>query len=286
MKIKLPKLKAGVPNFLFLVIGLGIGVVVTLSLPNISRLTSIVFPSESLAEDENGQTEDRKRSLEATFREIIEAESNDDWDTLYGVVKPTDKEWLSVEDMALLYKKDKYLILSTEVIVHGVSVSGDTGSVDNTVIRCKTEKCTGEGKLEDRNDDKFVYIDGKWYRQSLKEPTEKARQIAAYIYADYKTREIDRKMLADKYGGGEDNPSKIIKTIATMLENDPEYLAYTEAWVEKDKAETSSANVNENSIEVVQSSNANPQVIKQPNLYNPVNCTTQTIGNFTYTDCY
>jgi len=100
-----------------------------------------------------------------------------------------------MDDMILQYKKDKYSIVSTEVIVHGVSVSGDTGDVDNTVIRCKTKECTGENKVEKRSNDQFVYEDGKWYQKSLKEPSDKARQLTSYVYAEYQNRADDKNFL-------------------------------------------------------------------------------------------
>jgi len=263
-------------GIILLIAGIVIGVGITTYPPLLKGAQIKSLSSIKIADN----TEVKKQALQDFFRGLTEAESKDDWEKLYATVNPSDKKWLSIEDMTLLYKKDKYSIVSTEVVVHGISVSGDTGYVDKTIIACKTKECTGENKLERRHNDEFVYIDGQWLQQARKEPSDKARQLAAYIYADYKTREKDRKLLADKYGGGEDDLRKIIKTISTMLENDPEYFAYTEAWVEKHKAESSRPNVYVDSPDVIQQ-----PVVQQPS-FNRLNCTSNTIGDYTYTNCY
>lgn len=266
-----------------LLAGVAIGVGITTVYPQIAVMVKSQSQIKPAIVNVVDKAVARKQALEKLSRELTEAESKDDWQKLYTVVNPVDKKWLSIEDMTLLYKKDKYSIVSTEVIVHGISVSGDVGNVDNTVITCKTKECTGKDKLEKRNNDEYVYLDGQWFQQSIKEPSEKARKLAAYIYAEYKTREKDRKMLSDKYGGGEDDLRKIIKTIATMLENDPEYFAYTEAWVEKNKAEASRPNVYVDSPDIIQQPVVQQQ---QPSFNNRVNCTSNTIGDYTYTNCY
>ena len=224
----------------------------------------------------------KKASLAKFYKELTEAVSKDNWKKLYAAVNPSDKKWLTIEDMTLLYKKDKYSIVSTEIVVHGISVSGYKGNVDKTVIACKTKECTGENKLERRHNDEFTYIDDQWYQQAKKEPSEKARQSAAYIYTTYHSREKDRKLLADKYGGGVDDLRKIIKTIAITLENDPEFFAYTEAFVDKIKAENAKSNVYVDSPDVIQQ----PVVQQQPNFNNRLNCTSNSIGDYTFTNCY
>ena len=283
-KIKhgLSKQKSKFFGAFLLVAGIAIGVGITTAYPQITTMVKSQSQTKPVVENVVDQTEVKKQSLETLSRELTEAESKDDWQKLYIVVNPADKKWLSIEDMTLLYKKDKYSIVSTEVIVHGISVSGDTGNVDNTVITCKTKECTGENKLEKRNNDQFAYINGQWYQESKKEPSDKARQLAAYIYNYYKTRNDYKEKLVDKYGGGQDDLTKIIRTISIMIENDPEYFAYTEAWVEKHKAEASRPSVYVDSPDVIQQ----PVVQQQPSFNNRLNCTSSTIGNYTYTNCY
>lgn len=268
---------------LLLLAGIGIGIGITTAYPQIATLVKSQAQVNAPVENVVDQTEVKKKALETLFQEITGAESKDDWQKLYSVVNPADKKWYSVDDMTLQYKKDKYSIISTEVIVHGVSVSGNTGSVDNTVIRCKTKECTGENKIEKRNNDQFVYLDGQWYQQSLKEPSDKARQLSAYIYNFYKTRNDYTEKLVNKYGGGQDDLTKIIRTISIMIENDPEYFAYTETWVEKNKAEASRPNVYVDSPDVIQQPVVQQQ---QPSFNKSLNCTSNTIGNYIYTNCY
>lgn len=269
-------------GLLLLTIGIAIGIGITTSFPQIAGITKLKSQLKPAVEKVVDQTEVKKQALEKLFRELTEAESKDDWQKLYIVVNPTDKKWFSMDDMILQYKKDKYSIVSTEVIVHGVSVSSDTGDVDNTVIRCKTKECTGKNKVEKRSNDQFVYEDGKWYQKSLKEPSDKARQLTSYVYAEYQNRADDKKLLIEKYGGGKNDLRTIIRTMSIMLENDPEFFAYVETWVEKNKAEASRPNVYVDSPDVIQQ----PVVQQQPSFNNRLNCTSNSIGNYTYTNCY
>lgn len=201
MQIKriLEKQKNIILGISLLVIGMAFGIGITTYLP-LLKGTAKIEPQSSVNTADNAEA--KKLALEKFSRELMEAESKHDWEKLYATINPTDKKWLSIEDMTLLYKKNEYSIVSTEVVVHGISVSDDIGHVDKTVIACKTKECTGENKLERRHNDEFVFLNGQWIQQVKKEPSDKARQLAAYIYADYKTREKDRKLLADKYGGG------------------------------------------------------------------------------------
>lgn len=284
-KIKhgLGKQKNRLLGVLLLFMGIILGVGIAIAYPKIASMVSSQSKLNTSVETKLVTSEDKKKALETLFRELTEAESKDNWQKLYTVVNPSDKKWFTIEDMTLQYKKDKHSIVSTEVIAHGVSVSGDVGSVDKTIIKCKTKECTGENKLEKRNNDQFVYVDGQWYRQSIKEPSDKARQLAAYIYNFYKTRNDYTEKLVDKYGGGQDDLSKIIRTIAIMIENDPEYFAYTETWVEKNKAEASRPNVYVDSPDVIQQPVVQQQ---QPSFNNRINCSSNTIGSYTYTNCY
>ena len=71
--------------------------------------------------------------------------------------------------------------------------------------------------------------------------------------------------------------------MSIMLENDPEFFAYTETFVEKLKTESSRPNVYVDSPDVIQQPVVQQQ---QPSFNNRVNCTSNTIGNYTYTNCY
>lgn len=283
LKHGLGKQKNKLFGALLLLVGIAIGVGITTAYPQITTMVKSQTQVKPVVENLVDQTQVKKQALETLFKELTEAESKDDWQKLYSVVNPADKKWFSIEDMTLQYKKDKYEIVSTEMIVHGVSVSGDTGSVDNTVIRCKTKECSGKDKVEKRNNDQFVYTDGQWYQQSIKEPSDKARQLTSYVYSEYQNRADDKKLLIGKYGGGKDDLRTIIRTMSIMLENDPEFFAHTEVWVEKRKAEASRPNVYVDSPDVIQQPVVQQQ---QPSFNRSLNCTSSTIGNYTYTNCY
>lgn len=267
-------------------LGLGtfIGVLITttpslakFTLPKIAYLKNLVSPQTISQNVEVDSTDEKKQELEAFYKELTEAESKGDYEKLYSTINPSDKKWFSFEDMILIHEGNKPV--SIEYIVHSISVLNDTGSVDRTVIACSTKECVGNDRKEQRGIKEFVYINKQWYQQPQKEPSEKARQLAAYMYTNSNNQ--TRKKLADKYAGGVDDYIKIIRTWSIVLENNPELMAYDEALVEKHKAESSKPNVYVEAPDVIQQ----PAPVIQQQTY-PRNCTSTTIGNYTYTNCY
>lgn len=263
---------------LLLLIGVAIGVGITTAYPQISTMVKSQSQIKPAIENVVDQTEVKKKTLESFYQGLTEAESKEDFEKLYSTVNPENKKWFTIEDMTLIYKGGKPA--SIEYVVHGMTVSGDSGSVDRTVITCATKECTGEDKKEQRGIKEFVYINDQWYQQARKEPSEKARQLAAYMYANSSNQK--QKELANRYGGGVNQSTRIIRTWSIILENDPELMAYDEALVEKHKVESNKQDIYVESPDIIQQP-AQPQIIQQPR---SLNCTSNKIGNYTYTNCY
>jgi hypothetical protein len=277
MEIKTVRQKNNFLGLLLITIGIGIGIGITSSFSQLAGLTLLKSQSKPAAESVIDQTEMKKKALESFYKEFTEAENNEDWGKLYSTINPNDKKWLSIEDFTLMNKGVKPA--SIEYIVHNMSVSENTGSVDRTVITCVTTECSGEDNKEQRGVKEFVYIDNQWYQQARKEPSEKARQLTAYMYANSSAQK--QKELANRYGGGINQSTRIIRTWSIVLENNPELMAYDEALVEKHKAESSRPNVYVDSPDIVQQ-----PIVQQPTFNNRLNCTSNSVGSYTYTNCY
>ena len=224
-------------------------------------------------------TNEKKQELEKFYKEFTEIESKQDWDKLYDFVNPADKSWFSKNDLALIMEGSKPF--SIQYIVKSINVEGDKGLIDRAVISCLTKGCSGKDKKEESSVKEFEYLNGQWYQQPTKAPTERATKDAAYMYAN--SDASTKKKLANRYGGGIDEPTKIIHIWSIVLENNPDLMAYDEALIEKHKVEASRPIVNVDAPEV----NIPAQNYLTP--YTPsksINCSSNTIGSYTYTNCY
>lgn len=262
-----------------LLVGVAIGVGITTVYPQIAVMVKSQSQIKPAIVNVVDQTEVKKKALESFYQGLTEAESKEDFEKLYSIINPEDKKWFTIEDMTLIYKSSKPS--SIEYVVHGMSVSGDLGSVDRTVNTCATEKCSGEDRKEQRGIKEFVYINNQWYQKAIKKPSDNARQLAAYMYANSGSQK--QKELADRYGGGVNQSTTIIRTWSIILENDPELMAYDEALVEKHKVASSKQDIYVESPDIIQQP-AQPQIIQQQP--RSLNCSSNTIGNYTYTNCY
>jgi hypothetical protein len=59
-----------------------------------------------------------------------------------------------------------------EVEIHNLWVVGDTGYADTTRTSCISADCTGEGKLENREVKRYLFIKGKWTIPDNDQPLE------------------------------------------------------------------------------------------------------------------
>lgn len=284
MKLNIKLLKKVVAIVGLMGLGVFMGILLTttpslakFTLPKIAYLKGLVSTQADKQNEVIDTSAEKRQKLEAFYKDLTEAESKSDYEKLFSTFNPSDKKWFSYEDMVLIHEGSKPV--SIEYIVHSISVLDDVGSVDRTVITCSTKECAGNDRNEQRGIKEFIFIDEQWYQQPQKEPSEKARQLAAYMYTNSDSQ--TKSKLAKKYAGGIDDYIKIIRTWSIVLENNPELMAYDEALVEKHKTESSKPNVYVEAPDVVQQ----PAPIIQQQTY-PKNCTSTTIGNYTYTNCY
>lgn len=121
-----------------------------------------------------------------------------------------------------------------------------------------------------------------------KQPSEKALKLAAYIYTN-SSREYQKKY-EGKFASQSavmDKTTNTIRGMAMIMNADPARMASAEAWVEKHKAEASKPNFYVESPDI----NVPLQTYTTPYTtpYTPpksVNCTSNSIGDYTYTNCF
>lgn len=102
------------------------------------------------------------------------------------------------------------------------------------------------------------------------QPSERALKLVAYFYLN--TNEETQKRMVDEYSGGSGIPTDAIKNFAIYLDKDASKLAILEAAVEQDRVQKAKTN------------STSPIVLPQQTF--PKNCTSNTIGSYTYTNCY
>ena len=223
----------------------------------------------------------KKQELTKFYNDISTAQENQDWSTIYDLAVPKFvKDNISkdqfITNQKMSANKDK--IVSQNTIVNSVVVNGDDGIVDRTIVTCKTQECTGNNRKVDNAKKQYVYVNGKWQMPDPK-PSEKALTASSYIYMNVSA--TDQKKFISDYGYGSNSTTFAINNFALFLDQYPDNLAITEAWIDKNKAERSRPVVNYQPPAI---NYQPPAIIQQPQ--NPINCTSNTIGNYTYTNCF
>lgn len=265
-----------------LILGVALGGGTMLSLPLLNRTIKARSQSQPIevSGEVLGKEEKKKRALSEFYSKISAAYENQDWATAYELVPQSTRDNLTKEQFIARSKssaeKEK-AIVSQRTVVNSIVVDGDNGTVDRTITTCLTKECTGDGRIEDNAKKRYVYVNGKWQMPDPK-PSDRALEIASYIYTN--SPSDTQKTFKDDWGSA----SFATRNIALYFDQYPEKLALAEAWVDKDKANRSRPVVNYQPPAIVLPPIDQQPVIQQPSF--PRHCTSNAIGNYTYTNCY
>jgi len=224
----------------------------------------------------------KKEALGNFYQQLRKAENDKDYEKLYEILKLTLGTWVTKEEFVTNEKnKDiKKPILSSETIVHDIKVDNDLGVVDRTIINCYSEECSGTDRVENHTTRKYFYINGEWISPPDKEPSERAMKITSYILVN--TSDAVKNKFLDLYSYGTNRNDVTIHFHALYLDENPEILTYDETLMEKEKVNASRPIVNYQPPDI----NVQAPVQPQPVYNNSLNCTSNKIGNYTYTNCY
>lgn len=278
MKHILNKYKNILLGVSLLIIGVVLGVAITTYFPLLAGIANIKPQSQPVKVID--EAEMKKQALAKFYNEIITAQDNQDWEALYSLIPQSVRENVTKEKFIATEKaqagKDK--LLSQNTIIHSLEVNGNNGIVERTIVTCMAKDCTGNNRKEDTAKKEYVYVNGKWQIPDP-QPSERALKTVVYIYLTMSESE-QKKFVADN-GYGSDSSSFATRNYAIFLDNNLDKLALAEAWVDKNKTDSSRPVVNYQPPAII---NQPAPVVQQQTF--PRNCTSNTIGNYTYTNCY
>ncbi len=281
-----------------LITGIAIGVGATAIIPLTANPVRV--KSQPQLVKVTDETEIKKQALAKFYNEIITAQDKQDWATLYVHVRQsvrdnvTKEQFIAYQQAQLLNQKQVYsksqgkvidAFVSKNTIVNNIEINGDNGTIDRTIITCITKECTDGNRQEDSAKKQYVYIKGKWQIPDP-EPSERALKAANYGYQN--SSKNDQKDLINDFGYGSDSSTYTVRNWAVSLDGNLEELIRVETIVEQDKLDRSRPIYNQQPAQIIQQPAPiinQPAPIIQQQTY-PRNCTSNTIGNYTYTNCY
>lgn len=286
IKQGLGKQKSKFFGALLLLVGVAIGVGITTAYPQITTMIKSQSQLKPVVENVVDQNEVKKQALGKFYNEIITAQDKQDWASLYKLVRQSVRDNVTEAQFTAHYSeqmgKDK--IVSRETRVNSIEVTGNTGTVNRTLITCLAKDCTGKNRTEENAIKPYEYVNGKW-RIPDPEPSERALKAANYGYQN--SSKSDQNDLLNQYGYGSDNSTFAVRNWAVYFDENLEELIRVETIVEQDKLDKSRPIYNQQPAQIIQQP---APIINQPapiqqNTY-PKHCTSNTIGDYTYTNCY
>lgn len=125
-------------------------------------------------------------------------------------------------------------------------------------------------------------VDSAWEILSpttVPEPSDKALKLASFIWV--RMSEVEINEAKKSYGNENMSDIDLIQNLALKIDQNPTAMSMTEAAIQKMSTEESRPVYN-NTYETP----AVEQPASQPAQNKPINCTSNTLGNYTYTNCY
>lgn len=265
-------------------VGIVLGIGITTYLPLLAGAMNVKPQSQPVKTVDEAEV--KKQALAKFYNEIITAQDKQDWATLYKLVPQSVRDTVTEAQFTAHYSeqmgKDK--VVSKETIVNSIEVTGNLGTVNRTIVTCLAKDCTGKNRIEENARKPYEFVNGEWQIPDP-EPSERALKATNYGYEN--STQNDKKSIVNDYGYGSDNSSYAVRNWAIYLDKNLQELIRVETIIDKDKAEKSRPVVNYQPPAVIQQPDINiqqPAPVVQQNY--PKNCTSNTIGSYTYTNCY
>lgn len=285
MKHILERRKSIIFGIGLLFIGIAIGIGTTNYLPLLTKTTNVKSQSQPVKEVD--EAEGKKQALAKFYNEISTANDNKDWPKIYELVPQSVRNNVTKTEFIAYYNSqaEKNKIVSEQTKVNSIQVNGDKGIVDRTRIICTSKECTGDNRKEENAKREYIYVDGKWHLPDPK-PSERALKTSTdlYLYSSDK----DKKDFITNNGYGSSKETFAIENYAIYLDTDLTRLGLLEAGIEKYKKENDPANkpkvIYQPQPVYIDTPTYQAPIIQQPSY--PRNCTSNTVGNYTYTNCY
>lgn len=274
-----------------LITGIILGIGITTYFPLLAKTINAKLKPAKVVDE----TQIKKQVLAKFYNEIITAQDKQDWATLYTLLRQSLRDNVTKEQFVVYEtaQAEKDTNVSQNTIIHSIVVNGNKGIVDRTIITCLTKAyslsqkkiidisekdCTGDNRKEDHAKKEYEYIGGKWQIPDP-QPSERSLKAANFAYED--SSETAQNNILNNFGYGSQSSTFAVRNWAVYLDGNLEELIRLETLIEGTKTARNRPIVNYQPPAVIQQPNIN---IEQPSY--PKNCTSNTIGDYTYTNCY
>jgi len=231
--------------------------------------------------------EEKKQALAKFYNEIITAQDKQDWASLYKLVRQSVRDNVSEAQFTAYFSEQpgENKVVSKETIVNSIEVAGNSGVVNRTIVTCLAKDCTGKNRIEENARKPYEFVNEKWQIPDP-QPSERALKASNYAY-EYSSKN-DQNELLKNYGYGSDISSFAIRNWAVYLDENLQELVRLETLIEKSKTERSRPVYYQQPAQIIQQPapviNQQAPIIQQNT--SPKHCTSNTIGTYTYTNCY
>ncbi len=225
----------------------------------------------------------KKQKLSELYQKIISALEKQDWSTVYDL--DTSSSFKTFISKGEYVEHEKARLSGTKIIsekykINSIQVTNNKGVINRTETVCREEGCSsGDLSSAFTANVEFSYINEAWQRAQEEKPSERALKAVSYAYEN--TSQSEKKEIIVRFGDSYDTPIYAVHNWAILLDSDLQELIRIETINEKDKAERSRPIYNPQPAQVIQQA---APVIQQNT--SPKHCTSNTIGNYTYTNCY
>lgn len=219
---------------------------------------------------EKSEKEIMSDSLNTIVQSMIEGIEAKNWRVLYDSRSEEYRNNVTPEQFDLRYKYDTFYSIKPSNPT--ITINDNIGTIYFEITACKDATCSESSTTNYHVAREYIYENGEWSVYERK-PTQEALDCSASLYTIYGESEF-----LSYFGGGSKSVSFALKECANILDMLPERLALCKAQVEKYKADSSRPIINYES----------PDIKYEAPSYSDTNvrCTTRTVGNYSYTNCY
>jgi len=264
--------------FLYSLIGIVAGgLIVFFTIPYLQKYTNKNITIETSTDDISIR---KTELLNNITTELLKAVENKNWRILYDSKPDSFKKEVSYENYLRFNKFDEGTF--TNISDPTIIIEGDLGKIEINFSLCSEENCIKDNESNHIIFREYKFENGSWSSYD-REPSKESLEVAASYLAEGKAVGWKEDAFIEKFGGGSNSLTYTIRLFATTMDQSPETYAIYKAKVEnmRNKARQPVVNYSPPDINV-----ETPSYVTPSYQNNSMNCTSNKIGNYTYTNCY
>jgi len=238
--------------FLYSLIGIVAGGLILFStIPYLQKYINKNVATETPAGDVSiGKTE----LLNNITTELLKAVEDRNWRVLYNSEPDSFKKEVNYENYLKFNKFDGGTLANTSDPT--IIIKDNLGRIEISFLLCSEEGCIKDSENNHVIIGEYMFENGSWSSYD-REPSKESLEVAASYLAEGKALGWKENDFIEKFGGGSTSLAYTIRLFAITMDQAPETFAIYKAKVENMR-----------------------------NKNNSMNCTSNKIGNYTYTNCY